>query len=111
LSSETRLQVLQNDNVQNDEFVSRKLAVGEISIATKPSMAPVFVIDFGEREVVVCPYKSEVGTAEKNTPTPVLSCDGKEMKVPGFLVDQRVTCTKIRRFSLSPSPTAVPAGI
>jgi hypothetical protein len=80
--------------------VSRKLCVGEIQIASKPA-APVFVIDFGEREVVVCPFKSEVGTAEKNTTTPVITTEGKEMKVPGFLVDQRVPCTKIRRFNFS----------
>lgn len=67
-------------------------------MASKPQAAPVFIIDFGEREVIVCPYKSEVGTAEKNTDTPVLSIDGKEMKVPGFVVDHRVYCTKIHRF-------------
>ena len=67
---------------------------------------PVFVIDCGEREVVVCPFKSEVGIADKNTTTPIINSDGKEMKVPGFLVDERVVCTKIRRFDFPSSSSS-----
>jgi hypothetical protein len=109
LSTEIRSQILMNDNLQIDDLTSRKLAVGEIPIAPKAPLAPVFVIDFGgEREVVICPYKSEIGTAEKNSHSPILSCDGKEMKVPGFLVDQRITCTKIRRFgNISPLANSI----
>lgn len=90
-------------------MMSRKLAVGEVQISA--TMAPVFVIDCGEREVVVCPYKSEFGTAEKNTTAPILNSDGKEMKVPGFLVDERVACTKIRRFDFTPTNSVTTAAI
>lgn len=93
--------MLQNDSLQSDDVMSRKLAVGEVQIGGKQE--PIFVIDCGEREVVICPFKAEIGTAEKNTNSPILNLDGKEMKVPGFLVDERVVCTKIRRFEYTPT--------
>lgn len=99
MTSEARSHVTTTDTLEIEDLTSRKLSVGEIIVTPKAPMAPVYVIDFGgEREVVICPYKSEIGTADKNSNAPILSCDGKEMKVPGFLVDQRITCTKIRRF-------------
>lgn len=85
-------------------------------VASMRDMAPVFVIDVlqSEREVVVCPQKNEVGAADKNSESPVISADGKEMKVPGFLVDLRIPCTNIHRFpalstACSPLSTPVPS--
>jgi len=99
MTSEARSHVTTADTLEIEDLTSRKLSVGEITVTPKAPMMPVYVIDFGgEREVVICPYKSEIGTADKNSNSPIISCDGKEMKVPGFLVDQRIACTKIRRF-------------
>lgn len=92
--------LVSSDVVGGEELTSRKLSVGEVLAPSKNNLVPVFVIDAlqCDYEVVVCPYKSEVGTADKNTNSPVLSCDGKEMKVPGFITDHRVKCTRISRF-------------
>lgn len=91
--------LLTSDVLASDELASRKLGVGEILASSKNTLVPVFVIDSlqCDQEVVICPYKSEVGTADKNTNSPVYSCDGKEMKVPGFITDHRVKCTRISR--------------
>lgn len=75
------------------------MSVGEISVAAKPT--PVYVIDCGEREVVICPYKEEISTGDKNAASPLKTIDGKEMKVPGFILDFRIPCTPIKRFCLS----------
>lgn len=93
------------DSLSSEDLTSRKLSVGEILASSKSTMVPVFVIDVvqSDSEVIVCPYKAEVGTADKNSNLPVLSCDGKEMKVPGFIMDHRVKCTRISRFPTSAS--------